>query len=178
MRKLGLLHFWRGERAVSAVEFALIAPVMLVLFFGGVELGSALVAARKAQTVASSVADLVAQGKTINDSQVNDIFTAANALMTPYDPTKITIVVSSIYFDINSNQTKVRWSKALNASPLAPNTVVALPAGILTNNSTSVIMSSTTYFYKTDFGQFLTQGVTMYDTFYSRPRLSTEVVYQ
>ncbi len=97
---------------------------MLILFFGGVECASALIAARKAQTVASSVADLVAQGKTINDNLMNDIFTAADALMVPYDPTQITIVVSSIYYDTASQNTKVRWSKATpNASPLAANTV-------------------------------------------------------
>jgi Flp pilus assembly protein TadG len=173
-----LVRFRRDEHGLAAVEFALLSVAMLPLFFGGIELGSALIAARKAQSVASSVADLVAQGKTINDAQLNDIFAAATALMAPYDPAQTTIVVSSIYFDPNGNQTKVRWSKATHTQALSPNTPVTLPDNILTNNSTSVIMATTTYFYKTTFGQFLTQGVTMHDTFYSRPRLSTEVTYQ
>jgi Flp pilus assembly protein TadG len=173
-----LVRFWHGEHGLAAVEFALLSVALIPLFFGGIELGSALIAARKAQSVASSVADLVAQGKTINDNEIDDIFKAANVLMSPYDPTQITIVVSSIYYDPASQTTKVRWSKALHATELTPNTTVALPTGILTSNTTSVIMSTTTYLYKTTFGQFLTQGVTMRDTFYSRPRLSTEVVYQ
>lgn len=178
MLKRALISFWRDARGVSAVEFALILPVMLVLLMGGVELGSALTAARKAQTVASSVADLVAQGKTINDGQMADIFTAANALMRPYDPSQIKIVVSSIYFDQATQQARVRWSRALNDTPLAPNTVVTLPQGILTSSATSVIMAKSRYFFRTSFGKFLTEGVTMEDTFYARPRLSTEVVYQ
>lgn len=178
MRSRSIHHFLRGERAASAIEFALVFPVMLVLFFGAVELGSALIADRKAASVAASVADLVAQGRTINDGQIDDIFDAANALMAPFDPSEITIVVSSIYYDTNSNTTKVRWSEALNASALTPNTTVTLPTGILTSAANSIIMSTITYFYKTSYGQFLTQGVTMSDTFYARPRLATEVVYQ
>lgn len=177
MAMMKLSRFWRSERAVSAVEFALVFPVMLVLFFGAVELGSALIADRKAASVAATVADLVAQGKTINDAQMADVFTAANAILAPFDPTKVTVVVSSIYFDPATTQTKVRWSKALNTSPLSAGDIITLPTGLLTSSTTSIIMSKSTYFYQSDFGQFLISGVTMNDTFYDRPRLSVEVTY-
>ena len=62
-------QIWRrlagDQRAVSAVEFALILPIMLLLLFGGVELGDALTIDRKVTHVTSTISDLVAQSKTI-----------------------------------------------------------------------------------------------------------------
>ncbi len=58
---LRLSQFWRDARGVSAVEFALIAPVMITLLLGSVELSDVMIADRKATSVASTTADLVAQ---------------------------------------------------------------------------------------------------------------------
>jgi Flp pilus assembly protein TadG len=47
----------RREDGVSAVEFALILPVMLILFFGCVEVGDALTIDRKVAHVASTLSE-------------------------------------------------------------------------------------------------------------------------
>ena len=46
---------------LAAVEFALILPVMLTLYFGGVEVTNMLVANRRVTSVAYTAADLAAQ---------------------------------------------------------------------------------------------------------------------
>jgi Flp pilus assembly protein TadG len=42
-----LSRFWRDRRGVSAVEFALIAPVLMIFYFGMAELTEAMMAQRR-----------------------------------------------------------------------------------------------------------------------------------
>ena len=53
----GLLpRFERDRRGVSAIEFALIAPVLIFAYFGLAELSGALLADRRAAQIASEAA--------------------------------------------------------------------------------------------------------------------------
>jgi Flp pilus assembly protein TadG len=49
-RKKGLSGFWRDRRGVSAVEFALIAPVLVIFYCGLAELTQAMMAQRRSAT--------------------------------------------------------------------------------------------------------------------------------
>ena len=57
MRKLR--RFARAHEGLAALEFALIAPIMVFLLFGSVELLDALNANQRAQNTTSSLADVV-----------------------------------------------------------------------------------------------------------------------
>ena len=70
------LGFHRDERGVSAVEFALLAPFMIALYLGSVQLTLGLTADRKVSQVANSVADLVTQDDFVTDA---DLLAAAKA---------------------------------------------------------------------------------------------------
>ena len=78
-----LVRFWRDRRGVSAVEFAFIAPVMVLMFFGVAELSSAMMAERRASDVASTLGDLVARCSGVNDADITDIFSAATTTWAP-----------------------------------------------------------------------------------------------
>ena len=75
-----LLCFRRDTRGVSAVEFALLAPFMIALYLGSVQLTLGLTADRKVSQVANSVADLVTQDDFITDADLIDIYAAADAI--------------------------------------------------------------------------------------------------
>ena len=70
----------RDRRGVSAVEFALIAPVMMLMYFGMTELSQSMMAQRKADHIASSIGDLVAQSKSIDDTTMGDLFKIGNTI--------------------------------------------------------------------------------------------------
>ncbi len=75
-----------GNRdGVSAVEFALIAPVMVLFYVGMVEISLALSVDRKVTNAASALADLVAQDDVITDGEMVDILNAGSAIIAPYD---------------------------------------------------------------------------------------------
>lgn len=159
---------YRDMRGVSAVEFALILPLMITLYIGAVEFSHALTIDRRVTTLASSVADLVAQVDEVSDSDLDDIFKAAESIMKPYSLTPLKITVTSVRADAQ-NKTTVAWSKSNSGSGHANGSNFTLPAG-LTQRYSSVIVAEVTYTYTPEVGQFLTGGITLSETFYLRPR--------
>lgn len=162
-----------NRSGVSAVEFALILPFMLMLYLGGVELGDALTIDRKVTHVTSSLADLVTQSRTISDEDMDNILDAAASVVTPYDVGLLRIKVSGVEIDDKGKAT-VAWSDARNDTPLAKGSSVAIPDAIKQPN-TFLVTAEIHYNYTPTIGYVLTGSFDMNDKFYLRPRLSDDV---
>ena len=168
---------WRDQRAIAAIEFAFLAPVMITMYIGAVELGNALTINRRTSQVTATLADLVAQVKTVTTPDIQDVQAAAADVMAPYPTTPLKMVLSSVVADAN-NSGKVAWSCATNgASPRAPNSTYPVPTGLTQPNS-SVIVAEVTYAFTpltnlTVFGA--PAAFTMKRTFYARQRKSLKV---
>lgn len=169
--RLGTLS--HDTSGVSAVEFALILPIMITMYIGAVEFSHALTVDRRVSSVASSAADLVAQAEEVSSSSLQDIFTAATSIMVPYSATPISITLTSVVADDN-NDTTVDWSCAQNGTANAQGSNYSLPEG-LTQPFSSVIVAEVSYAYVPPIGRFLTGSVTFAETFYLRPRRSLTV---
>ncbi|MFN3857283.1 MAG: TadE/TadG family type IV pilus assembly protein [Caulobacter sp.] len=173
---MGLLRRFRHDRrGVSAVEFALIAPALIAFYFGLAELTQAMMAERKASHAASAVGDLVAQSTQINDSTLSDIYSIADAIVSPFPTDSLKLRVTSIVADKNL-AAKVAWSSGDGMTALSKGATVALPTGLLTTEGQSVIMSEVSYAYDSPVDFFVPQAVTFSKKFYLRPRKSDEVV--
>lgn len=165
-----LRRFGVSEKGIAAMEFALIAPAMITLYFGITEITDEMSASAKVTSMASTAADLVAQVKTVSNSDVADVFAAVNAIMYPYPSTGTKIVISSLV-DAGNNQVKVAWSDAQNTSPRGVNSTVSVPAGIITSGQGgSVILAEITYTYSSPAGKLIYGTVTISDSFYLKPR--------
>ncbi len=176
LRAALLARFRRDRRGVSAIEFAFIAPILILLYVGVAEIGNALTLFRRTSTVATTAADLTAQTKAVSTSDLQDIVAAASSILAPYDPTPLTIVLSSVVADQNNNG-KVAWSYASKGSGRGANTSYTVPPG-LTEPNTSVIMAEITYAFTplVNLTSVYTPGsFEMKRTFYARPRRSLTV---
>lgn len=142
-RRIG--DFAADRRGVSAVEFALILPILLILFFGTAEITQGVTVYRKVTITARSLADLIARTTTITNSDMSDIFKAATSVVAPFDASNLQIVVSSVAIDANGNAT-IAWSDAQNATPHAKNSGVTLPSGLNVPNR-SLIWAEVKYTY-------------------------------
>jgi Flp pilus assembly protein TadG len=101
------------ERGVSAVEFALILPLMLTLYLGAVELSQGIAADRKVTMTARTTADLVSQVTSLSTTDISNSLSAASAVMAPYPVSNLKVTVSSVAVDANSKAT-IAWSCSLN----------------------------------------------------------------
>lgn len=168
-----LARFRRAQDGLSAVEFALILPVMLTSLLGAVEVSNGMLADRKVTQTTSTLADLVSQDNSVTNTEINDIFAAAVAVMHPIDATSMRMRISSIVADANGI-TRVAWSDGRNMSARAVNSTITVPAGMVAPNG-SVILTEIELDYRTTFGEFLTSGVTIRDKFYLRPRRTLKI---
>lgn len=170
---LRLAPFVKDRKGLAAVEFALIAPVMIIMFYGSVELSSAIDCNARVSRVTSTVADLVAQETTISTTDASNVFSAANAILFPYAAANAQIVVSSLVTDSSGN-VKVDWSEAQNAAKRT-SPPANIPAGILPASS-SVIYAEVTYGFTPAISYFV-GNVNLTSNFYSKPRRSAKVTH-
>ena len=162
--------FIADRRATSAIEFAILAPLMITLYFGGIEITQALSANRKTTLVARTVADLVAQKSALSDADKTNILDASAAVATPFSDANLRVVISSVKID-NTGTAKVAWSDTLHGVARSPGDTIALDAALAVPN-TSLILGEVTYVYKPMFGDAIFGQFDMSDRIYMRPRRS------
>jgi Flp pilus assembly protein TadG len=192
-------RLWIDDKAVAAVEFAMVVPFMLLLYVGGVELGNGMAINVKVTATAHSVADMVSQNTQLTTAQMQNILGASAAILAPYATTGssgnslVTVTVSEISADTNGNLT-LRWSQSYNGTSfgagrtsLGANGVyaaVTLPPSLngtagnannpnSQNDNVSFIVGEATYAYTPNLGYTVSGTVTLADSFYVFPRCST-----
>ncbi len=167
---------WYDQRGVSAVEFAILVPVLALMYIGTVEIANLLTVVRRVETVASTAADLSAQVKQVSTTDLADIFAASTSILTPYPATPLRVVVSSVVADANNNG-KVAWSCASKGGARAIGSSYALPSGTTVANS-SVIVAEISYAFTPllDLKKVFSPGaLNLQRTYYERPRRSLTV---
>lgn len=170
-----LFRRFRSDRSgIAAIEFALLLPLMLVMYFGAFEVGSVFSVSRKVGHLTSALADLVTQSKTISNSEMDNILDAAASIMVPYPDDNLTIQVTGVSIDANS-KAKVTWSDALNTDPLTVGSFITdLPDGVKIANS-FLVTAEIHYDYTPAVGYVLTGSFDLTDQFYLKPRLSSTI---
>ena len=174
LSRRSLLRALADRRGVAAVEFALLVPILLLLYFGVVELTQGLMTQERAAHTASTIGDLTAQSTSITQSELGDIFNVGDTIMYPYPTTTLHMRISSLTADASGKVT-VAWSEAQGMTALVKNAPVnGLPANVI-NAGESVIMAESQYTYTSVFGQIMPVPVTFNEKYYLRPRGSNSV---
>lgn len=181
-----LLERFRDEiKAVAAIEFAFLAPVMLLMYVGTIEISAAMSANRKLSRVASTVGDLMTQMDCYTNADVNDILEIADEIMFPYN-NALAITITGI--QVTSSGGEVVWSRSNGGGGAPAGSPHAVPNGINTEGiflvSASVSMSyapATGWFFfqeregKTGRLGKNTGAIEMSEELFLRPRIGNSV---
>lgn len=168
-----LRRFARDRKGVSAIEFALVLPVMLTLYIGGAEVGDGFATSFKSTLAARTVTDLASQYISIDGSDMSSILNAATTVVAPYSGASMIVTLSEVTTNSQGNGT-VDWSDSLHGTKRAQGSSVTLPAKLQTPNIT-VIFGEVTYPYTPAMGYVLTGTINLYDSFYFYPRMSSKI---
>jgi Flp pilus assembly protein TadG len=168
-----LRRFLADKRGVSAVEFAMLLPLMVTLYLGGVEVSQAVAVDRKMTLVARTLADLTAQATSVNDSDMSNIKAAATAVVAPFDDTKLGFTISSVVIDAQK-VAKIKWSDNRNGTVRAPGDVVTVNDTLKESTTYPIylIWAETKYAYTPTVGYVITGTMNLTDQIYMRPRQS------
>lgn len=167
-------RFRRDTRGAAALEFALILPGMLAIYLGGIQVSSAVIANQKVTHATSVLADLVTQvDGGISDTDMENILDAVTTVITPYPTAQFSVVVSGVRMD-EDGVARVVWSDARNATALAVDSLVTLPDG-LDQADTFLVVADVAYDFQAGVGAIIVGTIELSDSFYLRPRYSSEI---
>ncbi len=154
----------RGDvRGAAAVEFAFLAPLLMLILLGIMEGGRAINIDRQFTSAVNTAGDLVAREEYLGTSSavatanLDDMMESIKHLMAPYDPSKLKIGVFSVQASPNdASNTKVVWSFSYKGSMPVPTKcqAYALPPNLV-NKGGSVIVVDAQYNFTPLFGDYV-----------------------
>lgn len=171
-----LRSFARDHRGVAAVEFALLAPLLITIYFGLVEVCSGYMAQKRMSHATALIADLVAQEEVVNTSNLADITAIGALIMKPFAVAPLGTRISSVT-QTSAGSARVNWSWGHGMDARADNEIVFLPPDVVENGQ-SVIMSESTYRYDSPIKKLLPKFslfedlTTFGSVYYLRPRIT------
>jgi Flp pilus assembly protein TadG len=167
-------RFTRDPRAVAAIEFAMLLPLMVTLYLGTVEVSQGVSIDRKVTLTTRTVADLVTQSASVNNAAMTNILDSSAKILTPYPTTELRVTVSAVNIAADKKAT-IAWSDTRNGVARPVGQQVTLPSDALAVPNTTLIWSEVSYLYKPTIGYVITGPVNLSDQIYMRPRLSDTV---
>ena len=113
-----LCRFGASTAGVAAIEFAYLAPLLIIATFGTFEVARAVLMHKRFQRVSAMVGDLVAREQQIGTNQTEastemaGIFASAQQVMKPFSSSSLKISVMSVRAKSDDpTKTKIEWSK-------------------------------------------------------------------
>lgn len=185
-----LLRFAVDRRAVAAVEFAFIAPILLIMYFITMEASQGIETSKKVSRLGSMVADLVAQQDNVSTSVLRDIMRIGTSTMRPYNRSTPRISITAIKISNDAAAVpRVTWSYSGYGTnytvPYAKNDIVSVPPTLKISGTFLIRVESQLGYtpviaWAVDgnkatglAGMF--NNVNMNETYYLRPRVMQEV---
>jgi Flp pilus assembly protein TadG len=170
-----LIGFWRDARGAIAVEFAVVAPVLVVLMVGTFEVTRYVLLHQKLDRMAVAASDLVSQGETINNAQLTDIFTATGLIAEPFTiGADGVVIISSVVR--TAGVTTVAWQRSGTGSLSAASQLgvqggpATFPTGFVLKDGESVIFAEVYYEFRPMFAPDLVPTSRLYHRAIFRPR--------
>jgi Flp pilus assembly protein TadG len=176
MRVLGMSiwsRFKRDRRGASAVEFALIAPLMLVFYFGLTELCQAMLASRRVNHVANAVGDLVTQEEELTASQIDDVFAIGPTIMQPFSKSPLKMRTTGVTAN-SAGVALVDWSRGYGGmAARAKTTAVTLKVPL--DPGKSKVYTEVEYAYDSPVAYFIPKAILYKENAEHLPRKSAKV---
>ena len=158
-------------RGVSAVEFALIAPVLILLYLGMAELTLGMMASRRVGHLAATIGDLAAQSQTLTPDNISDLWKIGGNMLDPNPTTGTSLRIRLTSVTMGADKRAlVDWSQSSNMNPYGSG---AQLTNITTNQiavGESLILTEVEYSYDSPIGNFFKSGTVFKETFTHHPR--------
>lgn len=177
-------RFRAAETGVAAVEFALILPIMLLVYIGMVEASALISMDRKIQSVSGAVGDLVARSDgEITSGTLGDYVKVASGIMTPYPVAPLEQIVTQVQVAADGT-TSIDWSKRYVGETVQSTGAREvgeeyddLPAEIINIAlGQYIIVAESRYSYLPLYGIVFDQPVNLYRENFYLPRFGAQIV--
>jgi len=171
-------RFVREEKGIAAVEFAIIAPIMITMYFGLAEVASAIGVDRSLSHGTNVAGDLATQQPELRDGEIEEVLAAAIRVMGINDASKVAIDMES--FILEAGQTapvskgRITFNSAVGNFPTFD--ASTLDSKLLNENS-GVVVTRVSYSYSPLKLRYFDTDITLKETFMLKPRRSDSVEF-
>lgn len=174
-----LRRFARHETGMAMVEFGLLLPMLMTMFYGCIEVTRYILIVQKTEKLAHTIADVTAQSKTVTIASENQLFEATKDIMEPFSTgTNSRILVSSLYRAAGpSSVARVNWrlsgggTMTVTSSIGNVGAVPVMPGGFTFNERENVIAAEVFYQFSPLISTRFFGTTTIYRSAFYKPRL-------
>lgn len=173
---VSLKAFLKDRRGVSAVEFALIAPILIMTYLALAELTLGMMASRKTSHLAATIGDLAAQSESLSNANITDLWAIGTSMLQPFTPgTDLKMRLTCVTMNAQ-NQAIVNWSDTQNMTKYTTGAVITSITTAQIAPGESLMMTEVEYDYDSPIGNFLPGETKFKDTFFHHPRNGAAVL--
>jgi Flp pilus assembly protein TadG len=180
-------RFLRDAKGVAAIEFAYLAPVLVLMLLATIETGRAINIDRHFDMATSMAGDLVAReewlGTSSSDAQANldGMMKSIAHIMEPYDISTLKLGIFQVRASpTDASNTKVDWTYSYNGKSVPTQCQsYTLPTGLIDKGG-SVIVVEGSYLYQPLFAGIvpgITGTMSWTDKSFHSPRMNSCVDY-
>ena len=139
----------RDRSGVTAIEFAIILPVMITILLGAAQFAETVQTRLADETAAYEIADLVSRCRTVAASDLTDAFAAASLIINARKakPTGYSYYVASVSFNASTGAPALDW-RSDSGSPLTSSGAILTKATGQRAAGESVIVAAVDYSYQ------------------------------
>lgn len=173
------IKFFKNRDGVAAIEFALIAPVMIAFYFGLSEISLGIGADRQVTHATSVAGDLATQVTNLDKSDIEDVMTATVAVLGVHSSrlSQVTIELNSYKKNTDGSIDRVGYARVGPAISVGSATFDPSTLGSnMLNETSGVVVARVNYQYKPATLAFM-KNVTLAETFLLKPRKSLSVPF-
>ncbi|WP_279482186.1 pilus assembly protein [Aureimonas sp. SK2] len=168
----------RDRKGAAAVEFAMILPVMLLLYIGTFEASDALITKRRVDNAAETVGGIVARSPEMDDTRMRNVLLISDAIVGRPGDRKPEITITTVKTDANGKAT-VDWSRKGTAVAATRGTPYSLPPDLKDLTNAYFVFAKVTYRYVPLIGLGGEFGALDFErTFAFRPRKGSEIAWK
>ncbi len=129
------LRFAGDREGVGAIEFAILFPILVMLYVGAFEITVGLSVSKRAARSAAAVADIITQQTSVTPTSLADMPSVAASMFAPFSTSSMKMKITGITIDASANPT-VKWSWAQdNTRPYTLNSAVTVPTDMKKANT-------------------------------------------
>lgn len=172
-------EFWRDRKGTGAIEFAILAPLLIMAYIGSFEISLGFNIARKVSRASSTVADVLTQQASVDVKTLDGMKDVAKGVMSPFEMTHYTLKMTGIKVTGAGTGT-VAWSRDEHGgTPYQAGSAVTLPSDISSVNAfivrSELVVPHELLLFAPGLADSELKTINLSKTYYFRQRVGDEI---
>jgi len=164
-------NFLKDISGVSAVETAILFPVLIMMLTAVYDLGQGVVVSQKVNSASQIIGDLIARNETVTEGLITDVINAGELALVPYSNADFAYDIVSVEFDEDGDAFEL-WRRTFGMVATDQPLEDAFGLGV---EGEGVVVVSVQYTYEPFFNEFFVGNLLMNERAFLRGRKSLTV---